>query len=178
MKVESGMGRKKQVMQKNNMSRSFWIRCLHAITSIVLGMFLIIWLLKGIGFESYYILSGSMEPTLMTGEIVLVNTNDREVYDGDIIAFCEGDHVVIHRIVKTVSEGVYITKGDANPSEDFSPIEKWQILGTVWMKLGALTQVWTIFTSKRGAVAAAGLIILHIVAEHSKTQEEGEIEYA
>jgi len=153
--------------------------CLHAFTSIVLGIFVVIWLLRGIGYEAYQILSGSMEPTLMTGEIVLINTNDQDVKVGEIIAFRTGDHVVIHRIANCVSDCVYITKGDANISEDLIPVEQWQILGTMWIKLGNLTHIWLFFTSKGGLFLVIGLVILHGIYDGMwNWEKKGDVGYA
>ena len=178
VRMECGMERKSMKSKRYEQSVSFWIAGLHAFTTLVLGIFLIIWILKGLGFESYRVLSGSMEPTLVTGEIVLINTNNLNIKTGDIIAFQSGDHVVIHRIEEEMPNGAYITKGDANATVDLCPVEQWQILGTMWMKLGALTHIWLLFTSKDSVIILAGLISLHIIFDAMKCpKEEGEAGY-
>lgn len=179
MRTEYGMDRKREKNKEKKGGVHGRTVCIHTFTSIILGIFIAIWLLRGLGYESYQILSGSMEPTLITGEIVLIDTNDQNVKTGDIIAFQNGSHVIIHRIVKTVSEGVYITKGDANSSEDLCPVEQGQILGTIWIKLGILTHFWVLFTSKKGALMAVGVITLLAICDTSgKRKGEGEIGYA
>ena len=173
------MDRRNRRDKEKSRFSGFVVACLHAFTSLVLGIFIVIWLLRGFGYESYKILSGSMEPTLTTGEIVLINTNDCDVKIGEVIAFQTGDHVIVHRVAEMISDGVYVTKGDANSSADLSPVEQWQILGTMWMKLGILTHVWLLFTSKGGVMVAIGLVVLHAIFDTLWNQEEeGEVGYA
>ena len=49
---------------------------------------------------------------------------------GDIITFHNGDTVVTHRVVKKEKD-IFITKGDANKTEDPVPAEASQIIGRV-----------------------------------------------
>lgn len=65
-----------------------------------------------------YVTSGSMEPTLSTGDGYLV-TSLGDVDRGDIITFysTEKAEYVTHRVAEIRPEG-YVTKGDANPSTD------------------------------------------------------------
>lgn len=80
--------------------------------------------------------SGSMEPTIKTGSIVIVKPAD-DYKIGDIITFKTGvkDKIpTTHRIYDIkVNEGVpfYITKGDANNAPDDREIAKKDIIGRV-----------------------------------------------
>lgn len=173
------MDRRNRKIKRNIRLVNWGIMCLHAFVSLVLSMFIIIWLLRGLGYESYRILSGSMEPILITGEIVLVNTNDVHAKVGEVIAFQIGDHVVIHRVVEILADGSYVTKGDANVTNDLRPVEQWQILGTMWIKLGILTHIWLLFTSKGSMLAAVVLVMFYIIFDTSRNRkEEGEVGYA
>ena len=172
------MDRRNRKIKRNIRLVNWGIMCLHAFVSLVLSMFIIIWLLRGLGYESYRILSGSMEPTLITGEIVLVNTNDVHAKVGEVIAFQTGDHVVIHRVVEILADGSYVTKGDANVTNDLRAVEQWQILGTMWIKLGILTHIWLLFTSKGSVLAAVVLVMFYIIFDISRNRkEEGEVGY-
>ena len=51
------------------------------------------------GYVPYVVLSGSMEPVIGTGAVAFINTNDRAVSEGDIIAYSLEDTVVIHRVI-------------------------------------------------------------------------------
>lgn len=75
------------------------------------------------------VISGSMEPTIHTGSLVLIDTKDKDVKKGDIVAFRKAGVFVTHRIVETRAEG-YITKGDANSSDDPGMIGKENLEGT------------------------------------------------
>lgn len=81
-------------------------------------------------FQSLVVLSGSMEPAIKAGSVVLVRSlADYQV--GDIITFNESRTLVTHRIV-TVSEGEkIITRGDANRSSDMREISLGDIQGKV-----------------------------------------------
>lgn len=84
--------------------------------------------------------SGSMEPAIKTGSIVVIKPADNyEV--GDVISFHGGfrlpngeELAVTHRIVeKKVGSGgiVYKTKGDANDDPDTNEIKERQVVGKV-----------------------------------------------
>lgn len=68
-------------------------------------------------FCAYVVLSGSMEPEIPTGSVVVVDGRKKEWNPGDVITYRRGNMVVTHRIVEKSEEGYY-TKGDANAEED------------------------------------------------------------
>lgn len=71
-----------------------------------------------LGYKPLVVLSGSMEPTLMTDSIVLVRSIPcDEVCEGDVVSISRGDGFVTHRVVGRVDGGL-VTKGDANPAVD------------------------------------------------------------
>ena len=92
------------------------------------------------GHPVMMVLSGSMSPTIKTGDLVVDNpvsaTQARHLQVGQIITFRDTptSHTVLtHRIVGiTTSDGTvaYITKGDANNSRDASPRPASDVLGT------------------------------------------------
>ena len=67
-------------------------------------------------YSGAVVLSGSMEPEIQVNDCVIVKKAD-EYRTGDIIMFQNEGNLVTHRIVKITEEG-YITKGDANNTED------------------------------------------------------------
>jgi len=76
--------------------------------------------------------SGSMEPAIKTGSIVMVRPAlDYKI--GDIISFNLGKgerNLTTHRIVGEKEQG-FITQGDANNVADMNPVKKEQVLGKV-----------------------------------------------
>ena len=80
--------------------------------------------------HSFVILSGSMEPALSPGDVVLVSES-ASVQVGDVITFDTGDTVpVTHRIIG-VEDGRYVTKGDANGNADGTSVPPANVLGRV-----------------------------------------------
>ena len=89
---------------------------------------------------SYVVLSGSMEPAISTGDVVVVYDSDPAMIDeGDVITFRqEGDDTpVTHRVVGVVDrpgqEVAFRTKGDANEDPDPSPVPASSVVGRVPM---------------------------------------------
>lgn len=75
------------------------------------------------GIDKYVVISGSMEPELYAGDMVIVNRNVKyeDITRGDIIIFKYKDMNVIHRVIdqKDVDGVRYLkTKGDANARDD------------------------------------------------------------
>lgn len=89
-----------------------------------------------ITFDFYYIKTGSMEPELPVGTIVVVDA-DAQAKVGDIYAYQSGKNVVIHRIMAVDEEG-YFFKGDANPSMDAAKVTEKQLVGKVVLKVTSL----------------------------------------
>lgn len=74
------------------------------------------------GWETHPVLSGSMEPALNVGGVIVVKpVKLEEVKRGDIITFQTGERKVTHRVVDIIEqEGKpwFQTKGDANEEPD------------------------------------------------------------
>jgi signal peptidase I len=108
------------------------------ITAIVgLGLLLIVSVFPvSDNIQVLSVLSGSMEPTIHTGSIVVIKPFS-EYKVGDIVTFGKNTKIDIpttHRIAEErLQEGkpVYLTKGDANNAEDGKEISKDQIIGKV-----------------------------------------------
>lgn len=87
------------------------------------------------GHKAYLVLSGSMEPAIRVGDLIIIKKEP--VYSkGDVITFKSSDErIVTHRIfsIKSESENnnLYVTKGDANRTEDNDVVAFEQIMGKV-----------------------------------------------
>ena len=173
-----GYGMENKIVHKSKSQKDRWIwkYIIHAVTVWVLIMLLSIRLLPHMGYEPYRILTGSMEPVLEPGEIVLIDTNDRELEPEDIIAFWEGEHVVIHRVQEVEHDGSYVTKGDANPTKDFNPVNQKEVIGSLWIKLGVWTKIWDFLSSKSRYFLIAVLLVFHGIREYCPKNCGGEKE--
>ena len=87
------------------------------------------------GMEGYAVASGSMIPALGVGSAVYVKAKAPELVEqGEIITFTTdtGGVRITHRVVKNDKERQsFITKGDANESEDIQPVKWKNLCGTV-----------------------------------------------
>ncbi|MFD1644430.1 signal peptidase I [Haloarchaeobius litoreus] len=87
--------------------------------------------------HSFVVLSGSMEPEIAPGDVVIVDERSTEsIEEGDVITFVrgEGDKPVTHRVVGVEERGdttVFTTKGDANEDVDAQPIPAGNVIGEV-----------------------------------------------
>lgn len=88
---------------------------------------------KLLGYQVYYVVSGSMNPAIPVHSVVLVQpAAPEELQPGEIVAYRSGSSVVIHRLVENhIVEGELVTKGDANAEPDPLKVEYAGVLGTV-----------------------------------------------
>ena len=91
-----------------------------AVIAILLVGFMVVG--PRFGWETHIVLSGSMEPVLNTGGLIVTKPERVEnLAVGDIITFQSGKQTVTHRIVDIVEKDGkrwFQTKGDANESPD------------------------------------------------------------
>ncbi|WP_243290230.1 signal peptidase I [Bacillus sp. FJAT-47783] len=80
------------------------------------------------GYQIKAVLSGSMEPTFLTGSLIIVEKLDdaTTIQKGDVITFKKNENeLVTHRIVDEVKTGTaisYVTKGDNVEGQDPQPV--------------------------------------------------------
>ncbi len=87
------------------------------------------------GFKPYVIASGSMEPNISIGDVVLMSHYDiRNVHIGDVIAYAISNRIVVHRVIEVYNESgnIYLkTKGDANREADPELVTEKMFLGKI-----------------------------------------------
>ncbi|MFC1899863.1 signal peptidase I [Chloroflexota bacterium] len=90
-----------------------------------------------IGWQVDAVLSGSMEPELEVGSLVITRfVEPEEIAVGDIITFSSGivdNNQITHRVVGIGhSSAIYFeTKGDANEAPDPTTVPGWDLIGRV-----------------------------------------------
>jgi signal peptidase len=137
----------------------------------------------GLGGDTRYepVLTGSMEPTLPVGSLVIISPVDPpSLQIGDIICYRFSDSVLItHRIVNITSEG-FQTKGDANEEPDRKIVTKNQIVGSVVVSIPILGYLGTFMKTPVGfllmlifpASLVIGFEIRTIIYEMNKIKKE------
>lgn len=112
------------------------------------------------GFCPLIVLSGSMEPEIGAGDLIICKQIDSEqVKKGDVIAFFDPDSkegkVLTHRVVKVVDEdGVlsYRTKGDANNTEDRSLVPADSLVGIYQFRIPGAGNIAMFMQSPAGLI--------------------------
>jgi signal peptidase len=119
----------------------------------------------GAGF--FLIASGSMEPEIPVGSLILVKRVSSEIIAvGDVVTFLatRNDTVVTHRVreVRVEESGyVFITRGDANNTDD-PPLTEDRVIGRVIFTAAGVREVVNQFRNIRAlgiAIISAGLAI-------------------
>lgn len=81
------------------------------------------------GWTPLVVVSGSMQPAIRAGDVVLVEPVDHIVGPGTVIAYDAGSGTVLHRVVEVDESGAYTTKGDANTAPDSTPVLGEEVTG-------------------------------------------------
>ena len=82
--------------------------------------------------------SGSMEPTIHIGDLILAERPPRPLHEGDVIIFSRGGRLVVHRIIAVIQQDgitLYRTKGDHNLLPDPAPVGESQVHGLVVIRI-------------------------------------------
>ena len=112
---------------------------------------------KLFGLKLYSVMSESMEPTLKVNAVVYVTPiNASEVCEGDIISYVtsSGTNIVTtHRVVRIQDDGSFITKGDANNTEDPYPVVASRVIGREVFTIPFLGGLSTFIFTVPGACA-------------------------
>lgn len=105
---------------------------------ILLALFFVLSQLNLPGnYKVFLVQSGSMEPALRTGDVVVVKPVS-QYRQNDIITFnSHQNFTVTHRIIQVDNQS-YTTKGDANPVSDQEIIDISKILGKVFYTIPKL----------------------------------------
>lgn len=111
------------------------------------------------------VLSGSMEPELMVGDLIIVQKKtDYEV--GDIVVYQDKLDLIVHRIVEKDGDE-FVTQGDANPSPD-DPISVEFIQGVVVFHIPFVGSIVNFLHTPVGIIVILALAILLIEGSFSK----------
>ena len=128
---------------------------------------------KLLGYRAYTVISGSMEPEIPTGSLVYIkDTEPHEIQVKDVIAYYGGrdiNAIITHRVMEnSTAKRQFITKGDANRTQDMNPVSYSNVIGRVELtipKLGVIAKVLTSFAGKVACVCMIGAaLLLHWLA--------------
>jgi signal peptidase I len=114
-----------------------------------------------LGYQVLNVVSGSMEPEIPIGSLVLVGSAEpAQIEVDDIIAYRSGDSVITHRVVENHTvEGEFITKGDANDENDLTPISYSDYEGKVVFHAPMLGDFMTMMSSTVGKIYLLAFVL-------------------
>jgi signal peptidase len=107
------------------------------------------------GWHSYVVLSASMAPSLRVGDVVVAApATAADLAPGRIAVFAEPGRpgrTLVHRVQRHLPDGSLITKGDANPAADSTPVPASAVRGEARLRLPLIalpaywwqTRAWT-----------------------------------
>lgn len=135
-----------------------------------------------VGYKPFIVLTGSMEPSIKSGDLVIVKEiNPEELKEEDIIAFrhTKEDVVLIHRIVgKETKEETTIlkTKGDNNNTEDKFEVEYKNIEGIYLVKFDQLGTIAMFIRSPEGlAISILSIVTIFFLWQLIKSLKREKI---
>lgn len=132
------------------------------------------------GYQTFIVLSGSMEPALHVGAVAVVQPVKVEALQvGDIVTYrtsANPDELVTHRVVdvQTDSQGqtVLTTKGDANGTADSVPVQSGAVLGRVVYNVPAIGYVADFSKSMLGRILLLVLPALLLIGDYVRKRME------
>ena len=134
---------------------------------------------RAIGFTPFAILSPSMSPKYMPGDLIYVkNVPPEKIKKGDVLTFVISDNTVVtHRVDDVDREKkCFYTKGDANTTRDTSPVYYDNTLGVVKFSIPKLGYVSNFISTKNGRYIAGAcivvLILLFLLPEFFKGKDD------
>ena len=152
----------------NNTLKKIW-----SVTSTVLVVVFVLCavFLMGsriIGYQCYTVISPSMEPEYSVGDLIYVKEVDpTTIKEGDVITFLVNEDLVIgtHRVVRVDAENQrFYTKGDANETEDGSPVHFNNVIGVPQFAIPKLGYVSDFVQNPPGMYITIGVGIVLILA--------------
>lgn len=124
--------------------------------------------------NAYIVLSGSMEPEIGVGDIVITTSVKQEdIKVGDIISFTKGTTMVTHRVTEINEENevvTYKTKGDNNNTEDLGVITYDNVVGKYKSKIPKVGHI--ILFIQKYLIVVIAIFIFFTVFMLTKPQEK------
>ncbi len=132
-------------------------------------LLMIIYIPKIMGYQSFYIQSGSMSPSIPKGSYVFVKRAEFEkISVGDVVTFRNNEETEFftHRVVDIdATNKMFTTKGDANKENDPSETSYYFAVGRVDFSIPVVGYIAEFFNKTVGKVVLASVYIAWIAIE-------------
>lgn len=127
--------------------------------------------------SSYTVMSGSMRPALIPGDLVIVEERESSAISvGDMITIRNEDFIFTHRVIEKLEDGLFRLKGDANEEPDMNLVDASQIIGVVTLVF-PFGHLYTSYGFALALIAPAGLLIggqMHRIYQFTKRRNKKE----
>lgn len=109
------------------------------------------------------VVSGSMEPALHTGSVVFIDKKKIEPEVGEIVAFERGGVFITHRVAEKTKDG-YVTKGDANKTNDSGILKAEAVIGTTEYSVPYIGYIIKLLAEPAGIIMSVSICICGMLA--------------
>jgi len=136
--------------------KSFLLLAVHFLSSFIISIITITAVffvfIKLMGWNMFYIESASMAPKYPINTLIIVQTVEpEEIEVGDVVTYIlnEDNVLVTHRVTSIdYSNKTFTTKGDANNTEDASPVFWDNVVGKVFFGIPLIGKPLQIITNE------------------------------
>lgn len=123
------------------------------------------------GYCPLIVLTGSMEPEINSGDLIIVKQIDgADVKERDVIAFFDpdgnGQSILTHRVISIVEKDgktAFATKGDANNTEDRLPVTEDKLVGIYQFRIPGMGSVAMFMQTTTGLIVCVVLPLVLLV---------------
>jgi len=146
-----------------------WLRlllCLVARGFLGLLIGLAVWAIAPdvLGWHTAVVMTGSMEPRVQPGDaLVYQPVAASDLRPGQVIIVHDPAHpgrLLSHRMTKQLSNGELITRGDANPAADSTPVKPDAVLGLARLRVQYIGLPWKWLHQGQPGLAFGALLLL------------------
>ena len=116
------------------------------------------------GIYPLIVISGSMEPAIMPGDVVVIREQSPDKYEiGDVVTYLDGNISYTHRIVGE-EDGLFVLKGDNNNVTD-DKVEATQLIGKVIIRIPKIGEAILFLKTLPGLLLMLSLLVLLVYGE-------------
>lgn len=127
------------------------------------------------GYSSAIVVSGSMHPYIETNDMIIIKSQP-EYNINDVVAFQTEKSIVTHRLIDKKEDG-FVSKGDANNTEDTNLVKPENIVGKVILIIPKMGKAVSIAQSPLGMFVLVFSAFMIIIFPTKKKEDiEKEIE--
>ena len=148
--------------------------CISFLTTLIIVISIAITVLFLAKIKPYVVITGSMEPAIPVQSVCFVNERIplEDVTVGEVVSFRMSENMFVTHRVSAISDGKYITKGDANNTEDASPVTTENYIGKTVFVIPKVGYILSFLHTKKGKIVAATIIVLLLILSFLPKKEK------